>query len=258
MADLKPRLIITQRGRKRRGFGKLLLVLIIFAVGFYSGSRYGDVLFEYLAPENDVSVNKVSATDDIVQEQPVNEDPAPMADTRISGSQVKQEPGGYAAYTDSSLAGDAEFDSPVSFDNDERITTGVIENKLILGEDSGASQEISFILDNDITGDISDDEPQNKSSYTLQVGAFSTSEEAEGIADGYLAKGYKAYVVPIENSRGEKWNLVKIGRFNTIEQAWSYSTYFKNREGLDAYVETLEQDTVFNESWNNFDNAERE
>ena len=91
MADLKPRLIITQRGRKRRGFGKLLLVLFIFAAGFYSGSRYGDALFEYLAPENDASVSKIAANDNVVQEQPV--DQAPKADRRISSIEIKQEPG---------------------------------------------------------------------------------------------------------------------------------------------------------------------
>jgi hypothetical protein len=53
----------------------------------------------------------------------------------------------------------------------------------------------------------------------------------------------------VENSKGETWNLVKVGKYSSIEQAWSQSALFKRTVGRDAYVETLGTKTVFNESW---------
>ncbi|HML94975.1 MAG TPA: SPOR domain-containing protein [Thermodesulfobacteriota bacterium] len=91
--------------------------------------------------------------------------------------------------------------------------------------------------------------PSAGESYTLQVAAFATPDEARKVVNEYRGKGYNAYTVEIENSRGEKWTLVKIGKYGSIEQAWSQATVFKKREGAEAFVETLGQKTAVNESW---------
>ncbi|MEW6145592.1 MAG: SPOR domain-containing protein [Thermodesulfobacteriota bacterium] len=88
-----------------------------------------------------------------------------------------------------------------------------------------------------------------KRGYTLQVGAFADKAQAEKAASDYRSKGFSAYTVQVENSRGETWNLVKIGKYGSIEQAWSQSAAFKRSVGKDAYVEQLGTKTVFNESW---------
>ncbi|MCL4245555.1 MAG: SPOR domain-containing protein [Candidatus Dadabacteria bacterium] len=91
--------------------------------------------------------------------------------------------------------------------------------------------------------------PTTGESYTLQVAAFATPAEARKIVNEYRGKGYNAYTVEIENSRGEKWTLVKIGKYGSIEQAWSQAAVFKKREGKEVFVEALNQKTAVNESW---------
>ena len=63
MAELKPRLIITSRGRKRRGFGTLLIVLIIFAAGFYAGYKYGGYFFGTSTPGSIAKKEVIDRTD---------------------------------------------------------------------------------------------------------------------------------------------------------------------------------------------------
>jgi cell division protein FtsN len=88
-----------------------------------------------------------------------------------------------------------------------------------------------------------------KRGYTLQVAAFADKAQAEKAVSEYQGKGFSAYTVQVENSKGETWNLVKIGKYSSIEQAWSQSALFKRTVGRDAYVESLGTKTVFNESW---------
>lgn len=259
MANLKPRLMMTQTGRKRRGFGKLLFVLIIFAAGFYAGSKYGDSLFEYMGSQNSSDTSQIAKSDGDNIEVPVEQEPAgELKNIETFGEFQQQNINNQDNLTITSLTDQSEPSSRSSFQNDVSVNDDHTGNGLILGEESGRSIELGSALDSSLSTDNLDETPKTKGLYTLQVAAFSTPDEANSVVEEYIAKGYEAYVVPIENSRGETWNLVKIGKFNTIEQAWSYSTYFKNREGAEAYVESLEQETVFNESWQNSEQAERD
>jgi len=88
-----------------------------------------------------------------------------------------------------------------------------------------------------------------KRGYTLQVGAFADKAQADKAVSEYRSKGFGAYTVQVTNSRGETWNLVKVGKYGSIEQAWSQSALFKRSVGKDAFVESLGTKTVFNESW---------
>lgn len=252
MAELKPRLIMTSPGRKRRGFGTFFIVLIIFALGFYAGSKYGDYLFgagsadvsaKIQEPDSTQKEQTISAEQEVpgrenmdkmyIDETQGTEDRESLTDGGFLGAQVLED----SEISQNTYPGSAD---PNLLLNDTNTTP---EGVLAAEFDSNVSAESGNETDTAI-----EEAAQSANSYTLQVGAFSTPEEARSVANGYKTKGYNAYIVPIENSRGEKWNLVKIGKFNTIDQAWSYSSYFKNREGLDAYVETVEHGAVFNES----------
>ena len=248
MAELKPRLIITSPGRKRRGFGTLFMVLIIFALGFYAGSKYGDYILGTEPSElNTANGNDTGSEDNnaISKEAYSGDDnTGAFSNQRPSESKKHFDLGGANNYQESdnsaNVYGNNEDKSSIFFNND-----GVFTDTQSISLNSSPVED-SFQEPDTPSEDTVD---LAKGSYTLQVGAFATPEEAKGVADGYINKGYEAYIVPIENSRGEKWNLVKIGRFNTIDQAWSYSSYFKNREGIEAYVESVDRGTVFNESW---------
>lgn len=258
MANLKPRLIMTQTGRKRRGFGKLLLVLIIFAAGFYTGSKYGDSFFETIATQNGHNISDIEASDRALEQKSVEQESKQQVSTEMYGNPENQDIESQTFLAESVLEAQGETSSPYLIQNDNLAGHDSTENALISGDESGSFLQVGTTLDISAPSDNQDEPLKSRGVYTLQVAAFSTPEEANSAAEGYIAKGYEAYVVPIENSRGESWNLVKIGRFNTIEKAFSYATYFKNREGIEAYVENLEQETVFNESWRNSEQAERE
>jgi cell division septation protein DedD len=102
----------------------------------------------------------------------------------------------------------------------------------------------------DTTGAVTNATEQTiKGKYTLQVGAFADKADAEKAVNEYRSKGFSAYTVEVENSKGEQWNLVKIGKYASLEEAWSQSSLFKRTEGKDAYVEVVGKKTVFNESW---------
>lgn len=259
MANLKPRLMMTQTGRKRRGFGKLLFLVIIFAAGFYAGSKYGDSFFEYIGGQNSSDTSQIAKNNKASKGISEKEEP-PGEDNSIESyiEPQEQEINKQDSLSGTLIPGQSEFSSPASFQNDVDVNDDDTGNDIILAQESGHSIEIDSALDSSLPADNSEEAAKTKGLYTLQVAAFSTPDEANSVAKEYIAKGYEAYVVPIDNSRGETWNLVKIGKFNTIEQAWSYSAYFKNREGAEAYVESLEQETVFNESWQNSGQAEIE
>jgi sporulation related protein len=253
MTELKPRFIITSPGRKRRGFGTFFMVLIIFTIGFYAGSKYGGYFFgsepSDVGAENErahsIEGKEVISVD---REVPGREN----MDIIYSGETPGTE--------DQKSLIEGEFLGPKVPENErssENTYLNGADQKLLMNEAGNAPEEIlTSEFQNNVTADsgnetdtVKEEALTSAGSYTLQVGAFSTPEEARSVADGYKTKGFNAYIVPIENSRGEKWNLVKIGKFDTIDKAWSYSSYFKNREGLDVYVESVEQETVFNESW---------
>ena len=252
MAELKPRLIITNRGRKRRGFGTFLIVLVIFGLGFYAGSKYGDYVFGTGAPLSSIKGADTVATEPS-HEASVKDEPSAQ-DNMGSQSSAGQGLEDQKSLIDAGFKEEAHFESPGAIGN-----TGLNQG-LTLGSGGASTEEVSYSSDQDPPGEQPkesiEEAPGPANTYTLQVGAFATTEEAKDVADGYIAKGYQAYVVPIENSRGESWNLIKIGKFDTIDQAWSYAAYFKNREGQEAFVETLEQQTVFNESWDNAGQSE--
>ena len=253
MKELKPRLIITSPGRKRRGFGTFMMVLVIFAIGFYTGSKYGDYLFGTESPE--VSA-RIQGPGSASEEQVVSgeRDVPGRGNTDIIYSDDKQSTGDQKSLIEGGFIGAEMLEGTGSYPN--AYPDGADQKSFMGNEDIARGEGLTSGFDNNTTAESDNDADtavedagMSGSSYTLQLGAFSTPEEARAVADGYKNKGYDAYIVPIENSRGEKWNLVKIGKFNTIDQAWSYSAYFKNREGLDVYVELVEQGTVFNESW---------
>jgi len=248
MKELKPRLIITSQGRKRRGFGTFVMVLVIFAVGFYAGSEYGDYLFGTESPE--VSA-RIQGPDSVPENQAI---PSGWENTDILYSDEIQGTEDQESLIDSGFLGAEVLEGTGSYQN--TYTEGADQKLFMSDEDTEHDEIMAADKDNTVTSESDydadaeiEDSAMSGNSYTLQVGAFSTPQEAQAVADGYKNKGYDAYIVSIENSRGEKWNLVKIGKFNTIDQAWRYSAYFKNREGLDVYVELVEQETVFNESW---------
>lgn len=264
MKGLKPKLILTKSGRKRRGSGSFFMLLIVFAVGFYVGTKYDDY---YPGSDSSDVGSQVKGADGAnddganIGDVPGQENIAPLfsdesvntgnEETSIDGKFLGDRMLGSGDTSESTDLHETGASSPEKngFEGDNAAQTSKDENNSLSEEDS---ETTSYVRE-----EADAPEKDIAYAYTLQVAAFSAPEEAQTLADEYRNKGYNAYIIPVENSRGEKWNLVKIGRFKTIEQAWDYSADFKRREGQDVYVESLGQSTVFNESWDQQNSSDR-
>ena len=55
--------------------------------------------------------------------------------------------------------------------------------------------------------------------YTIQIAAFRQREKAYALADKLTKQGYPARVASTTNEKGDSWHRVKVGRFNTREEA---------------------------------------
>lgn len=246
------------------------MLLIVFAAGVYVGTKLDDV---GLWGEKEAAAPVAAVTE------------TPERSSRHAAEAVNASPA-FSGSVSASSGGEAE--SPyetVTIVEDGRSTEVLQETSAGSGVegDAGDSAEIGLTSINPeslSTGAGSADEvtilspdtaapegsapseatkkPQTRESYTLQVAAFATPEEARKAVAGYRSKGYNAYTVEVENSRGEKWILVKIGKYSNIEQAWSQAAVFRKSEGKEAYVETLGQKTAVNESWGKSPGSDKE
>ncbi len=79
---------------------------------------------------------------------------------------------------------------------------------------------------------LSESEIYGASGYTIQVAAFK-----EMVANELKETGYDAYVVSTYNSKGEAWDLIKVGKFKTREEAQDFASLFQRKEGMEAIVE---------------------
>lgn len=72
--------------------------------------------------------------------------------------------------------------------------------------------------------------------YTIQLGAFRNSEDADNFKTKYQNKGYSTYITVFRNNSGETIYKVRMGSFRTREEADLFSVKLKKTEGLSAFV----------------------
>jgi cell division septation protein DedD len=257
MRELKPKLMIANSGRKRRGpgggFWSFLTFLIVFIVGVYAGIKIDQMGLIGGVP-------KEAKRDIAADRNPVKYD-AKSTESFVykheipSGEKDIGE-GGDGVFTgEKRIAEELTSHEPVLSVTENKADTGLtsIDPGKITGQSGTAENtltEESVTKPGDATDAVTNSTEQTaKGKYTLQVGAFVDKTDAEKAVNEYRSKGFNAYTVQVENSKGEKWNLVKIGKYGSLEEAWGQSALFKRTEGTDAYVEIVGKKTVFNESW---------
>jgi len=268
MSKLKPQLIIADSGRRKRGggggFWSFLAFVIVFAVGIYVGTKldeYGIIgggdnkqstVSESPSSVNTKNVRDTESKPDFSQETLSSKEPAVIISEKIQTGESMGD--GASDLKDSDNTDGYDADSGLVSLNPEDISSP--------GGDGMDEKDV----ENDDTVDVeattakaerTETVNSGADGYTLQIAAFATPQEAEKVVNEYKGKGYDAYSVTITNSRGEEWNLVKIGRFSTIEKAWDESAIFERREGQEAYVETLDKETKDNESFNDSEESDQ-
>ena len=263
MRELKPKLMLADSGRRRRGpgggFWSFLTFVIVFLVGVYAGTKLDDfgLIGTEPAPvkqtkkENDsvkTTVKYETATEPVISgdNNPPGETAASTSEKflsldgkNISEELIKPSPELSINANDKGALGDSGLTS---------IDPARLSGETKTAETSPSPKPENTAQETAKTEDIQPGKTP-KRGYTLQVGAFADKAQAEKAVSEYRSKGFSAYTVQVENSKGETWNLVKVGKYSSIEQAWSQAALFKRSLGKEAYVEALGTKTVFNESW---------
>lgn len=252
MADLKPKLMLSRSGRRRSGggsIGSIIMFIIVFAVGFYAGGKYNGLDGILGSAEKSIGMNqderdRVKSVEnslqvperDIVSENET-QDLSAEAESSLTEQSVNDERSVSPAKNDLQVGKFKDLGAPDTSSPD----TGRTENQTTLpvnaseGPDAGEQNQNIDAVDAD-KGEV-------PGTFTLQVAAFTDEDEAREVAAMYNEKGYDAYSIRLENSRGEIWNLVRIGKYDTNEQAINNAEIFSNREGQRPLIQTYYEGT---------------
>ena len=244
MEELKPRLILTKSNKSRFDIGKYIFFLTIFIIGFYFGYSYrsldSDILsegknrnskvtekrFKKLDPDRSVNFQAVS---------PVIEKKKDIIESIINYGKTEKK----------------EIVLAKNPDKDELKEVGYksnIKNDLVvLGNRNQRNSD-----DTDIKDSNSDNQSrknkildalsaQGDSSYTLQIAAFETESKSNKLLEELSNKGYKVYSISVVNSLGDRWNLVRLGNFATLNEAQEFSELLLNSEGINSNIQAIEK-----------------
>jgi general secretion pathway protein A len=72
--------------------------------------------------------------------------------------------------------------------------------------------------------------------HSVQVGAFSRTENAEDLMDRLEAKGYSAQIVEVPDPQGRLWFTVRIGDHPTLESAEEHARVFMENENMKTFI----------------------
>lgn len=249
MTKLKPQLIVSGPGKKKGGFasgiGSFFVLIIVFVLGVYVGMRVDRTDFgeePLISMEENNALPNQNSSDELqeaVVDVPIENtsadhsnspEPASLKDEGKTISQPEESNPEIVSLGQSEEIGDQqEIDNSLNTDSVESVTN--INNELAVLKPELAAENL---IDED--------------TYRLQVAAFGNIDHATEVANKLKLKGYDAYIVTTSNSRGEVWNFVKVGKFNTAQEAWNFSTIFQSKEGGEVFVESLDKGRVYNES----------
>lgn len=241
MSKLKPQLIVTGSNKKKSSFaggiGYFLLLAVVFVLGVYVGMRLDNSDLDENMLSRDLQSN-------VPQGQSVSGEShrtaADLTQEKESNTSVQDELPQSASESNSDKIEDANLIvDPID------QTTELVDNTLTpssLNTVEVAEENESTLAEGDLAADLSLGD-----SYRLQVAAFGNIDDANDIVSNLKLKGYDAYIVTTPNSRGEVWNLIKVGNFKTAQEAWNFSTMYQDKEGGEVFVESISRGRVYRE-----------
>jgi cell division septation protein DedD len=211
--EIKPRFIFTDR--KQRSLAgsawNLVIILLVFCAGVYVGFELSDMDLrggiQKEAAKVQTTVAKDRGAEQRTSEENLREEEKPSIQHHPSSVDTQSVADTYSHRVGSAGVGEGE------------VTETESQEDANLGKELGVDKKVGF---------------------TVQVGAFKEIERANRALNELNIKGYEPYVLPYVNSLGTNWYLVRIGRFNTREEAREYAISFQTAEGMEALVEPIE------------------
>ena len=249
MEELKPRLILTKSNKSRFDIGKYIFFLTIFIIGFYFGYSYrsldSDILsegknriskvtekrFKKLDPDRSVNFQAVS---------PVIEKKKDIIESITNYEQTEKKEIVLAKNPDKDELKEVGYKSNIKKD---LVVLGNINQRNsddtdIKDSKSDNQSQENKIQKNKILDALS---AQGDSSYTLQIAAFETESKSNKLLEELSNKGYKVYSISVVNSLGDRWNLVRLGNFATLNEAQEFSELLLNSEGINSNIQAIEK-----------------
>ena len=80
-------------------------------------------------------------------------------------------------------------------------------------------------------------EPAETGPYSVQVGAFRSKENSDAAVRDLESRGYDPFVVPMTTRRRNVLHTVRIGRYNTRQEALQAAADLREREKLDTIIQ---------------------
>lgn len=104
----------------------------------------------------------------------------------------------------------------------------------------GEVVELSATIDPLVAGTVREQSPVapagREGLYTLQVVSYADPQEAQIFASALRKRGHAAYVTAgVVEGRGTHWR-VRIGPFETRQEAQDYRTTFEREEGMNTFI----------------------
>ncbi len=211
--EIKPRLIFADR--KQRSWAgsawSFVIILLAFCAGVYVGFKLSDMGLS-VGVQKEADKLQTTVAKDMGAEQ------------RRSEENLREEE--QVSIRQSSSSGDTQ--SVADTFSQQVGSVGVGEG------------EVNEIDSQEVANGERERDIDKKGGFTVQIGAFKEIERANRARNELKTKGYEPYILPYVSSLGTNWYLVRIGRFNTSEEAREYANSFQAAEGMEALVERIE------------------
>ena len=77
---------------------------------------------------------------------------------------------------------------------------------------------------------------KDKSTFSLQLGAFQTETNARKLRDTLRAKGYPVFLFRVQDGNGNLWNTVRMGHYADPKEASHAAAKVTSKEQISAWV----------------------
>jgi cell division septation protein DedD len=247
MEELKPRLILTKSNKSRFDIGKYIFFLTVFIIGFYFGYSYKSLDSDILS-ESKNKISKVTEKrfkkldrDRLVKPQAVNpviEKKNDIVENKINYEKTEKQETVLAKNSNDSEIKD------VAFKQNVKKNLIIIDKKVQHYKNNSDVNDLNSNKQLQVYQNLDGSTSEDNTSYTLQIAAFETERKSNQVVQELSNKGYKVYSISVVNSHGDRWNLVRLGNFSTLNEAQKFSELLLNSEGINSNIEAIEKPKV--------------
>ncbi|HSG32847.1 MAG TPA: SPOR domain-containing protein [Thermodesulfobacteriota bacterium] len=260
MEELKPKLILTKSGKSGFNIGRYIFFIIIFSIGFYFGYSYKSLDSDIISQSKDqltkIKDKKFTNLEfkDSAKKQPDNKITVSKNKTvKVKAVAFNKTDGLIDKKSDNDIASlqikknVADMGSVEKVEKLPKTDTAILANNVTEKTDNKAKNSNTVKKEQISQSEhklVINDSQHVDTSYTLQIAAFETERKSSEVVQELSNKGYNVYSISVVNAHGDRWNLVRLGNFETLEEAREFSELLLSSEGINSIVKSIEKSKV--------------